>query len=342
MKAGVLTDAALAGVRATNIEVVVTATNENLACYSVLQISGIDSSLAACEATAALPGARRLLTVVQSTYDVEIITSAASVAPEMIEAIIVKLRSSGMSPTISELDPVAELRAMPGVDAAAVADFGKAAYDLNLALGRDDGGSSVQVDVGGDSERGGEGPELLIIISVSIAALVCFGAMCGCFARQWAGARFLRDLDVVKELLPSNVQDKLLTGEQSSSFGSLRRKSLRSKSLKFVGVNSGAEDRARDMLTATADYLDSLEMEVRQLRSMSMQHGFEVPPSQLEKKEGYSLIDEAEEPSLPCQNDGVHTKKIRISFANGDVMDAPNATDTPPRSLFNVFGAFGR
>ena len=342
VKAGVLTDAALAGVRATNIEVVVTATNENLACYSVLQISGIDSSLAACEATAALPGARRLLTVVQSAYDVEIITSAASVAPEMIEAIIVKLRSSGMSPTISELDPVAELRAMPGVDAAAVADFGKAAYDLNLALGRDDGGSSVQVDVGGDSERGGEGPELLIIISVSIAALVCFGAMCGCFARQWAGARFLRDLDVVKELLPSNVQDKLLTGEQSSSFGSLRRKSLRSKSLKFVGVNSGAEDRARDMLTATADYLDSLEMEVRQLRSMSMQHGFEVPPSQLEKKEGYSLIDEAEEPSLPCQNDGVHTKKIRISFANGDVMDAPNATDTPPRSLFNVFGAFGR
>ena len=106
-----------------------------MACYSVLQISGIDSSLAACEATAALPGARRLLTVVQSAYDVEIITSAASVAPEMIEAIIVKLRSSGMSPTISELDPVAALRAMPGVDAAAVADFGKAAYDLNLALG---------------------------------------------------------------------------------------------------------------------------------------------------------------------------------------------------------------
>ena len=94
--------------------------------------------------------------------------------------------------------------------------------------------------------------------------------------------------------------------------------------------------------TATADYLDSLEMEVRQLRSMSMQHGFEVPPSQLEKEEGYSLNDEAEEPSLPCQNDGVHTKKIRISFANGDEMDAPNATDTPPRSLFNVFGAFGR
>ena len=52
----------------------------------------------------------------------------------------------------------------------------------------------------------------------------------------------------------------------------------------------------------------------------------------------------AGEPSLLRQNDGVHTKQIRITFANGDEMDVPdpNGAGTPSRSLFNAFGAFGR
>ena len=116
-----------------------------------------------------------------------------------------------------------------------------------------------------------------------------------CFARQWAGARFLRDLDVVKEHYEQRAGQVADRGAVAPVWV-VAEKITEKQVTEIAGVNSGAEDRARDMLTATADYLDSLEMEVRQLRSMSMQHGFEVPPSQLEKKEGYSLIDEAEEP----------------------------------------------
>ena len=150
------------------------------------------------------------------------------------------------------------------------------------------------------------------------------------------------DLNIVKELLPNSMQDKLLTGERSSSLGS--RKSFRSESLKLVGISSGAQDRARDTINATADYLDSLETEVRQLRSLSMQYGFEATPSQLQKTGGNSTTGVAGEPSLPRQNDGVHTKQIRITFADGDEMDVPNpnGAGTPSRSLFNAFGAFGR
>ena len=180
------------------------------------------------------------------------------------------------------------------------------------------------------------------VVGVGVAALVCFGGMCACYARHRTNARFLMDLDTVKELLPNSMQDKLLTGERSSSLGS--RKSFRSESLKLVGISSGAQDRARDTINATADYLDSLEMEVRQLRSLSMQYGFEATPSQLQKTGGNSTTGVAGEPSLPRENDGVHTKQIRITFADGDVMDVPNpnGAGTPSRSLFNAFGAFGR
>ena len=344
-KAGILADAALTGVMVTKIEVLATAENGDLACNFVLQSSGIDARLAVCEAAMATSVSRRLLSVPNFIFDIDLITSVASVTREDIETAIVKLISSGLSPTMSELDPVAELKSLPGVDDAAVSQFAKDAYDLNLVSGTDgsDGSAEVNINI---NEGGGNGddPDVLIttVVGVGVAALVCFGGMCACYARHRTNARFLMDLDTVKELLPNSMQDKLLTGERSSSLGS--RKSFRSESLKLVGISSGAQDRARDTINATADYLDSLEMEVRQLRSLSMQYGFEATPSQLQKTGGNSTTGVAGEPSLPRENDGVHTKQIRITFADGDVMDVPNpnGAGTPSRSLFNAFGAFGR
>ena len=214
-KAGILADAALTGVMVTKIEVLATAENGDLACNFVLQSSGIDARLAVCEAAMATSVSRRLLSVPNFVFDIDLITSVASVTREDIETAIVKLISSGLSPTMSELDPVAELKSLPGVDDAAVSQFAKDAYDLNLVSGTDgsDGSAEVNINI---NEGGGNGddPDVLIttVVSVGVAALVCFGGMCACYARHRTNARFLMDLDIVKELLPNSMQDKLLTG----------------------------------------------------------------------------------------------------------------------------------
>ena len=117
-KALLLADAAIAGATVTKFTMSIAAASEDAACDVSFEKMRLDSSLGACEV---VYFKRRRLA--QTSYNVFVFLSSASVDETTLNAAFNALQTEGVAVTSTETDPIDELRAIPGIDQSALADF---------------------------------------------------------------------------------------------------------------------------------------------------------------------------------------------------------------------------
>ena len=114
-KAKLLADAAIAGVKVQRLTAKLSAADEDTACSAAFTKAEMSASDGACVATAASSGKRRLSA---TTYDVEIMFSSAVVSDDALTKAADALKANGVEGVTSEtsVDPIAELKVVPGID----------------------------------------------------------------------------------------------------------------------------------------------------------------------------------------------------------------------------------
>jgi len=117
-KALLLADAAIAGATVTKFTMSIAAASEDAACDVSFEKMRLDSSLGACEV---VYFKRRRLA--QTSYNVFVFLSSASVDETTLNAAFNALQTEGVAVTSTETNPIVELRAIPGIDQSALADF---------------------------------------------------------------------------------------------------------------------------------------------------------------------------------------------------------------------------
>eukprot|EP00230_Micromonas_polaris_P012543 CAMPEP_0197133822 /NCGR_PEP_ID=MMETSP1390-20130617/26060_1 /TAXON_ID=38833 /ORGANISM="Micromonas sp., Strain CCMP2099" /LENGTH=1053 /DNA_ID=CAMNT_0042576521 /DNA_START=181 /DNA_END=3342 /DNA_ORIENTATION=+ len=117
-KALLLADAAIAGATVTKFTMSIAAASEDAACDVSFEKMRLDSSLGACEV---VYFKRRRLA--QTSYDVFVFLSSASVDETTLNAAFNALQTEGVAVTSTETDPIVELRAIPGIGQSALVDF---------------------------------------------------------------------------------------------------------------------------------------------------------------------------------------------------------------------------
>ncbi|ACO68642.1 predicted protein [Micromonas commoda] len=121
-KAKLLADAAIGGNAVKKLTAKLTAPDADTACSDYYAKAGLSSSLGACVATAAASGKRRRLAA--AAYDVEVFFSSAEVDDDKLTKARDALKAAGIEATLDEnVDPIAELKTINGVDASAVDTF---------------------------------------------------------------------------------------------------------------------------------------------------------------------------------------------------------------------------
>ena len=120
-KAKLLAAAAIAGEKVKKMSAKVTAADETSACADYYTKAGISSSLGACVATAS--SRRRSLQA--AAYDVEVFFKSSEISTSKLTAAASSLEAAGVTgvSTQTSVDPVAELKAIPGVPSNVVDDF---------------------------------------------------------------------------------------------------------------------------------------------------------------------------------------------------------------------------
>jgi len=115
-KAKLLADAAIAGVKVQRLSAKITAADEDTACSETFSKAGMSAGDGACVATAASSGKRRSLSAM--AYDVELMFSASTVNDDALKAAELELKNNGVEGVTSQtsVDPIAELKTVPGVD----------------------------------------------------------------------------------------------------------------------------------------------------------------------------------------------------------------------------------
>ena len=114
-KAKLLADAAIAGVKVQKLSAKITAADEDTACSETFSKVGMSAVDGACVATAASSGKRRRLSAM--AYDVELMFSASTVNDDALKAAELELKNNGVEGVMSQtsVDPIAELKTVPGV-----------------------------------------------------------------------------------------------------------------------------------------------------------------------------------------------------------------------------------
>ena len=114
-KAKLLADAAIAGVKVQRLSAKLTAADEDTACSETFSKAGMSAGDGACVATAASSGKRRSLSAM--AYDVELMFSASTVNDDALKAAELELKNNGVEGVMSQtsVDPIAELKTVPGV-----------------------------------------------------------------------------------------------------------------------------------------------------------------------------------------------------------------------------------
>ena len=115
-KAKLLADAAIAGVKVQKLSAKITAADEDTACSETFSKAGMSAGDGACVATAASSGKRRSLSAM--AYDVELMFSASTVNDDALKAAELEPKNNGVEGVTSQtsVDPIAELKTVPGVD----------------------------------------------------------------------------------------------------------------------------------------------------------------------------------------------------------------------------------
>ena len=139
-KAKLLAAAAIAGEKVKKMSAKVTAADETSACADYYTKAGISSSLGACVATAS--SRRRALQA--AAYDVEVFFKSSEISTSKLTAAAISLEAAGVTgvSTQTSVDPVAELKAIPGVPSNVVDDFEAKA----TAAAADAGGEAAAAD----------------------------------------------------------------------------------------------------------------------------------------------------------------------------------------------------
>lgn len=127
-RAKVATDAALAGRNVTRIKASLSAMNSSDACSRMCEKMKVDCTLVACEAKIKPTGRRHLQAA--ADYDVDVAANPAEVDTTAATA---ALESEGITPVVSTTDPLKELEAVPGVDAADVENVRQEAAAVTAA-----------------------------------------------------------------------------------------------------------------------------------------------------------------------------------------------------------------
>jgi hypothetical protein len=128
-KAKLLADAAIAGVKVKKLKAKLTADNEDTACSTAFTKAGMSASDGACVATAASSRKRRRLS--STTYDVELMFSSSTVSDDALAAAELEMKNNGVEGVSSDtaVDPIAELKTVPGVDTSKLQTFETEASD---------------------------------------------------------------------------------------------------------------------------------------------------------------------------------------------------------------------
>ena len=121
-KAKLLADAAIAGVKVQRLTAKLSAADEDTACSAAFTNAEMSASDGACVVKAASSGKRRLSA---TTYDVEIMFSSAVVSDDALTKAADALKANGVDGVTSEtsVDPIAELKVVPGIDTSKLQTF---------------------------------------------------------------------------------------------------------------------------------------------------------------------------------------------------------------------------
>jgi len=121
-KAKLLADAAIAGVKVQRLTAKLSAADEDTACSAAFTNAEMSASDGACVVKAASSGKRRLSA---TTYDVEIMFSSAVVSDDALTKAADALKANGVDGVTSEtsVDPIAELKVIPGIDTSKLQTF---------------------------------------------------------------------------------------------------------------------------------------------------------------------------------------------------------------------------
>ena len=122
-KAKLLADAAIAGVKVKKLKAKLNADSEDTACSDAFTKAGMSASDGACVATAASSRKRRSLS--STTYDVELMFSSSTVSDDALAAAELEMKNNGVEGVSSDtaVDPIAELKTVPGVDTSKLQTF---------------------------------------------------------------------------------------------------------------------------------------------------------------------------------------------------------------------------
>jgi hypothetical protein len=122
-KAELLANAAIAGVKVKKLKAKLTAADEDTACSTAFTKAGMSSGDGACVATATSSRKRRRLS--STAYDVELLFSSSTVSDDALTAAAQELTDNGVGGVTYEasVDPVAELKTVPGVDTSKIETF---------------------------------------------------------------------------------------------------------------------------------------------------------------------------------------------------------------------------
>ncbi|ACO69263.1 predicted protein [Micromonas commoda] len=131
-KAKLLADAAIAGVKVQRLTAKLPAADEDAACSTAFTKAEMSASDGACVAKAASSGKRRLSA---TTYDVEIMFSSAVVSDDALTKAADALKANGVEGVTSKtsVDPIAELKVIPGIDTSKLQTFDKEATEAAAA-----------------------------------------------------------------------------------------------------------------------------------------------------------------------------------------------------------------
>ena len=120
-KAELLANAAIAGVKVNKLTAKLEAADEATACSSAYFKSNVRPSLGACVATATTSGRR----LAAAMYDVELLFSSSEINRDALTAAVNSLKAEGVQGVMSEasVDPITEMKTIPGIDSNAMATF---------------------------------------------------------------------------------------------------------------------------------------------------------------------------------------------------------------------------
>ena len=121
-KAKLLADAAVAGVKVKKVAMTLVAESEDAACGQAFLKMKLDAGPGlVCDVATSNRRRRRLVAV--TMYDVTVFVSPAAVDETTLGAALDSLAAEGVVSTTTQIDPIEELRSIPGIDALLLESF---------------------------------------------------------------------------------------------------------------------------------------------------------------------------------------------------------------------------